>query len=94
MEGIPVALMEALASGLPVVASALSGVPELVRDGETGWLVEPRDARAIATALEDVVRRPDEAAVRARAGRSLVAEDYDLHCNVRALARLLRTVTP
>ncbi len=93
MEGIPVALMEALASGLPVVASGLSGVPELVRDGETGWLVEPRDARAIATALEDVVRRPDEAAVRARAGRSLVAEDYDLHRNVRALARLLRTVT-
>jgi len=94
MEGIPVALMEALASGLPVVASALSGVPELVRDGETGWLVEPGDARVLASALEELMRRPDEAAVRARAGRSLVVTDYDLHSNVRRLSRLLATVAP
>lgn len=94
MEGIPVALMEALASGLPVVASGLSGVPELVRDGKTGWLVEPRDARGIAAALEELSRQPDEAQVRARTGRSLVATDYDLHRNVRTLARLLATVSP
>lgn len=94
MEGIPVALMEALASGLPVVASGLSGVPELVRDEETGWLVEPRDSDGIAAALEDIVRRPDEAAARARAGRSLVATEYDLQRNVGTLSRLLAKVQP
>jgi glycosyltransferase involved in cell wall biosynthesis len=53
-EGIPVVLMEAMACGVPVVASALSGIPELVRDGETGLLVPPCDGPALCGAL----RRP------------------------------------
>jgi len=51
-EGIPVALMEAMASGLPVVATRHSGIPELVRDPETGWLVPERDSEALAQAIK------------------------------------------
>ncbi len=51
MEGIPVALMEAMAAGVPVVATRLSGIPELV-SADTGMLVEPNDSRALAEAIE------------------------------------------
>ncbi len=51
MDGIPVALMEAMASGTPVVSTAVSGIPELVEDGETGLLVPPRDPEALANAI-------------------------------------------
>ena len=54
MEGIPVALMEAYAAGLPVIATDISGIPELVRPGETGVLVPPGDAVALANAIKDV----------------------------------------
>jgi glycosyltransferase involved in cell wall biosynthesis len=51
-EGLPVALVEALAASQPVVATAMSGIPELVRDGHMGWLVPPDDVRAIPAALQ------------------------------------------
>lgn len=51
MDGIPVALMEAMASGTPVISTAVSGIPELVEDSRTGLLVEPRDADALAHAI-------------------------------------------
>ena len=89
MEGIPVALMEALASGLPAVATDLSGVPELVRDQETGMLVRPGDPAALADALQAVHRDPDRAAALGRAGRVLVEEEFDLYANARRLGSLL-----
>ena len=52
MEGIPVALMEAMACGIPVISSRLSGIPELVVDGSTGLLVDPGDVAGIARAIE------------------------------------------
>jgi colanic acid/amylovoran biosynthesis glycosyltransferase len=55
MDGIPVALMEAMAAGIPVVATALSGIPELVRDGETGLLVPPSAPAELAEALRRLV---------------------------------------
>ncbi len=88
MEGIPVALMEALASGLPVVATEISGIPELVRPGETGWLVPEKDAEALADALEMVYRHPAEAARRSTAGRALVWREFNLRENVDDLIAL------
>ncbi len=92
MEGIPVALMEALASGLPVVATDISGIPELVRPQETGWLVPPEDAAALADAIAWVYAHPEEAARRAAAGQNLVREAFNLQRNVAALADLFATV--
>jgi glycosyltransferase involved in cell wall biosynthesis len=86
MEGIPVVLMEAMALGLPVVASDLSGIPELVRHQETGLLVPPGDPEAIKDGILACWREPNEAATRARAGRVLVEREYDLGQNAARLA--------
>jgi glycosyltransferase involved in cell wall biosynthesis len=66
-EGLPHAVLEAMALGLPVVASAVGGVPEVVQDGVTGALVPPEDPRALAAALEPLLI---DAGLRARYGRA------------------------
>ena len=88
MEGIPVALMEALASGLPVIATDISGISELVRPGETGWLVPQRDAGALAEAMETVLWNPRLAQQMAAQGRALVLEQFDVQKNGGRLRRL------
>jgi glycosyltransferase involved in cell wall biosynthesis len=75
-EGMPLVVLEAMAAGVPVVASAVSGIPEVVEDGETGWLVPPEDPRALKQALEDVLARPQEARRRGEAGRRRAEERY------------------
>jgi glycosyltransferase involved in cell wall biosynthesis len=88
-EGIPVALMEAMASGVAVVASNISGIPELVEDLRTGLLVPAGDARALAGAIH---RLHDDPALRRRladSGRARVLEDFDVRVNSAVLARHL-----
>jgi colanic acid/amylovoran biosynthesis glycosyltransferase len=88
MEGIPVSIMEAMASCLPVVATDLSGVGELVRSGETGWLVAPASPEALAAAVAEVAADPQRASKLGSAGRELVRDEYDLESNVARLADL------
>lgn len=88
MDGIPVALMEALAAGVPVLASRLSGIPELVRDGVTGLLAEPGDAGDLARALRDLLSDPDGALARARAGRLLIEQEFDVERSAEAMIAL------
>lgn len=88
MDGVPVALMEALAAGVPVVATRLSGVPELITDGVTGVLVPPADAAGLARALSRVLADPAAAAARAQAGRHVVEAAFDVRDSGRRLARL------
>ena len=86
-EGIPVVLMEALASGLPAVASDLSGIPEVVEDGVTGLLVPPGNAAALARALQ---RLHDDRSLRQRlglAGREKVEREFNLRTTAATLAR-------
>jgi glycosyltransferase involved in cell wall biosynthesis len=77
-EGMPISVLEAMAAGLPVVATDVGGVHEVVLDGETGRLVPPGDVRALAAALSEMV---DDAELRerwGRAGRRRIAERFEL----------------
>ncbi len=80
-EGIPVVLMEAMASGLPVVATRHSGIPELVREGLSGRLVPERDSEALGRALCELALAPDRWDEMGRQGRAVVEREY----NVRLL---------
>jgi colanic acid/amylovoran biosynthesis glycosyltransferase len=89
-EGIPVVLMEAMAAGLPVVASRLSGIPELVTDGISGLLVTPGDAAALADALARLAGDPDLRGRLGAAGRETVMREFDVDRNAAALADRIR----
>jgi colanic acid/amylovoran biosynthesis glycosyltransferase len=78
-EGIPVVLMEALATGLPVIATRHSGIPELVDDGVSGILVGERDPAALAGAIARLVGDTDGWAEMGRRGRRRIEADYDVH---------------
>jgi len=84
-EGIPVALMEALACELPVVATNITGVPELVIDQKTGVLVPAKDPQALANAIERVRNDPQKSSIMAAAGRRHVLRKFDLAVNVNQL---------
>ena len=85
-EGIPVALMEAMAAGRPVVATTTGGVPELVEDRRTGLLVPPADPAALADALETLARDPLMRRAFGVAGREKVLREFSLHSSATALA--------
>jgi len=84
-EGLPVVLMEAGATGLPLVASRLSGIPELVVDGETGLLIEPGDAPGLARALARLAAEPATRQRLGAAARARIERDFALGANVERL---------
>jgi glycosyltransferase involved in cell wall biosynthesis len=88
MEGIPVALMEAMASGVPVIASRLSGIPELVEDGVTGLLVPPGNPLALAVAMARILEDDAFAADLARHARELVERSFSLAAESQRLGDL------
>jgi colanic acid/amylovoran biosynthesis glycosyltransferase len=77
-EGIPVVLMEAMAQGLPVLSTYHSGIPELVQDGVSGFLVPERDVDALAEKLEHLVQHPEIWPEMGRAGRAHVERYHDI----------------
>lgn len=84
-DGIPVALMEAMASGLPVVSTRVSGIPELVEDGVTGLLAEPAHPASLAACIERLLAdKPLAAALAARARRH-VEQEFDVQKEAKKL---------
>lgn len=88
-DGIPNVLLEAMAMGLPVVASRVSGIPELVEHEVNGVLVEPDDAHALADAISRVLNQPSLCADIACRARATVTERFDNDRNLRQLCALL-----
>jgi colanic acid/amylovoran biosynthesis glycosyltransferase len=85
MDGIPVVLMEAMAQGLPVVSSRLSGIPELVAHQRTGLLAEPGDAQGTATQIERLMASPEYARTLARQGQAHVRNEFGQAVNIDRL---------
>jgi glycosyltransferase involved in cell wall biosynthesis len=86
-EGIPVVLMEAMACGIAVVASDLSGIPELVVHQRSGLLTQPRDVNALANALERLARDDELRRELGQAARATVLEDFDQSKNAWRLSQ-------
>jgi sugar transferase (PEP-CTERM/EpsH1 system associated) len=83
-EGTPVTMLEAMASGLPVVSTAVGGIPDLVVDGATGSLVPARDPQAMAEALAAYVRAPALARAHGTAGRTRIERHYSVSAMLAA----------
>ena len=88
-EALPLALFEALACSLPVVATNIAGRDELVRHYETGVLIPPGDSSTLASGIRDIYNGPAKAARMARAGRALILNEFDAVANARALGDLI-----
>ena len=87
-EGVPQALLQAFAVGVPVVATRIGGIPEVVRDGETGLLVSSGSGEALAAAILRVLDDSDAAARRARAARALVERRFSHEASITRLLQL------
>jgi glycosyltransferase involved in cell wall biosynthesis len=86
-ESFGLAIAEAQAAGLPVIACKTGAVPEIVEDGLTGWLVEPGDSQAIASALLAAMHRPEQAFDMGMAGRKRVANRFTWRATAEAMAQ-------
>lgn len=93
-EGLPVVLMEAMALGRPVISTYIAGIPELVNDGEHGWLIPAGDVQALADAIRDVLQHDDQAlaAIGARAHQRAVAR-HSIDTEARKLLAHFRAAT-
>jgi glycosyltransferase involved in cell wall biosynthesis len=83
-EGLGVAVIEALAAGLPVIASRVGGIPELIDDQVTGLLVPPQDAAALAVAIERLVHNPQWAKAVGTKGQAFVRARFDVSVMAQA----------
>ncbi len=90
LEATPYVILEAMAAGLPVVASAIYGIPELVKEGETGLLVEPENEAMMAEALGRIIARGELAARFGRAARERYEELFTLERSARETAVVYR----
>jgi glycosyltransferase involved in cell wall biosynthesis len=87
-EGSPLSVMEYMEAGLPVVATAVGGVPDIVLDGRTGLLIPPRDPAALAGAVGEVLRDPGRAREMGASGRRRRREEFDISRTVEAVQEL------
>jgi glycosyltransferase involved in cell wall biosynthesis len=89
-DGLPNVIQEALALGTPVVSTDVTGIPEVVRDGETGLQVPQGDPVALATALDRLLTDPDLRVLLARQGRDLIEAEFDIRQNTARRRSLFR----
>ena len=93
-EGVPMVLMEAMASRIPVIASRVAGVPELVEDGVTGFLVPPGDVESLAARMVALWDDPERAREMGARGRRVVEAEFDVEREAEWLLQLFRSADP
>jgi colanic acid/amylovoran biosynthesis glycosyltransferase len=89
MDGIPVFLMEAMALGLPVISTRVSGIPELIENGRTGLLVEPDDVDAFTDAVEQLIEDSELRLQLSRGAIELVRSEYNLDTQIDSFIEFL-----
>ncbi|HEX6155090.1 MAG TPA: glycosyltransferase family 4 protein [Burkholderiales bacterium] len=90
VENMPVSVLEAMAAGVPVVATTVGAIPEVVEHGVTGLLVPPRDANALARAIETILADAQQCQRMAEAGRTRAARHYSVDCVMPRLEAIYR----
>jgi glycosyltransferase involved in cell wall biosynthesis len=91
MDNLPTVIMEAMATGLPVVSTNIGGIPEMVIENETGFLVQPGDTSAMANAIETVINDPSLAQRLGQFGYERARALFSIEKNVRELCALIKT---
>jgi glycosyltransferase involved in cell wall biosynthesis len=89
-EGIPQIGLQALACKTPVIGSDVGGIPEIIRDGETGRIFPTQNARALAAAIRETLDDPEKARARCERGRTMVETEYSLDAMLDKLDALYR----
>lgn len=88
-EGIPIAVMEAMAMELPVIATNITGLPEIIEDGTNGYLVPPKDPETLAGKIIELFKNPELREKFGKAARKTVKEKFNLKTNVAKFEKLL-----
>lgn len=88
-EGIPVAVMEAMAMELPVIATNITGLPEIIDDGVNGYLVPPQDPKTLADKITDLYNNTEKRTVFGKAARQTIVEKFNLKTNVAKFENLV-----
>ncbi|MEE8575706.1 MAG: glycosyltransferase family 4 protein [candidate division Zixibacteria bacterium] len=93
-EGMPVVLLEAWARKLPVLATTVGGIPELINHGKNGLLVEPENIEALAEAISSAIKDRPKLKALGEAGYQLVKADYTYRSQTKSLAKIYRNYKP
>ena len=93
-EGIPVSLMESMAKGLPVISTYHSGIPELIEDGVSGYLLPERDINQLASKIEHLITNPTLRVEMGQRGRQKVVQDYNIDLLNDRLIEILLDILP
>ncbi len=89
-EGTPVSILEAAAAGLPVISTRHAGIPDVVEDGKTGFLVKEHDVKGMARYMVDILKNPAQAKKMGEAGRIKVKEDFTLERHIHIINDLIK----
>jgi glycosyltransferase involved in cell wall biosynthesis len=89
-DGMPTVLLEAMALGAPCVATAVTGIPEIVIDGRTGLIIPQRDPPALAAAIRRLLNEPSLCARLAERARTLIERQFDIDRNAMTMRRVFR----
>ena len=91
-ECFPISVLEAMACARPAVCSAVGGIPEMINDGETGYLVPPKDPQQLAARLVRLLQDPPTARRMGRAARARVEAEFDLDRSIAAAQQAIEDV--